>query len=251
MRNSRAIDRVEWAAGSGASALVAADRDQRQDEQAGGQDEVAGAAGRQQIDEILAEAGRDLFDRDIERQHLAARRFVGAMVEPALGHQEQAGDGEAAQRPQQRPHDRVDDQRLKQHRGRQQGREDRKGPDIADPAHEFPGHERTRHEAREIGSQDRADGKGAEMLERHSQAEEGLKQAGAEQQDAEPEQQRADIAQDPSQTRPLSPQTRLDHSRSGGGHHPPTVPGCGKSVAWSRTQRLASAGNRPMGSRAR
>ena len=96
-------------------------------------------------------------DEGIGRHDRAAVCRGGAVVQPALDHDVEAGEGEAHEEAQHAPGDGVDQEDMGQRRGGDDARERRERPDVADAAHDEGHVEAAQNEAREIDSAEQAD----------------------------------------------------------------------------------------------
>ena len=131
----------------------------------------------------------------VRGEDLAPGRRGGAVVEPALDHQQQAGDAEPADHARHQPETCRDHQRMGQRRRGQNRGEYGEGTDMPDPLDHGVGLERTGGKADEIGRHDHAGDRRRIAGEVHAHRQQGAKHGVPKLQQRDAQEQRGDGGQ--------------------------------------------------------
>ena len=132
-------------------------------------------------------------DEGVGRHDGAAVGGGGAVVQPTLDHDVEAGEREAHEEAQHAPGDRVDQEDMGERRGGDDAGKRREGPDVADTAHDEGHVEAAEDEAREIDSAEQADLERREGLDLGPHGQERVDQPVAGEEDCRAEQQRGQL----------------------------------------------------------
>ncbi len=144
------------------------DRDQRHDVQHAGGEERSHGARIEQRDQRLAGGQRQLGGDHVDGQGGAARLRRRALVQPALDDHEHAGHGEAGQRAQRHPCQRIGRSGQQQDRRRRRGGHGGKDADVADAPDQWCSAQGAGGEAHVVGAQHRRQRHRAEALGPHA-----------------------------------------------------------------------------------
>ena len=147
---------------------------------------------RVQAQQLLRAGERGEVHHHVHRKHLAAALGRGAVVEPALDHRIEADQAHAGEHAQAHPEPGMDHDRVEQDAARDRGAEEGEGADVAHAPDQPRRDEGAEEEAEEVGRADEAEGVGREAFQAAAQRDDGVDQAGAEQQQGDAGEQRAD-----------------------------------------------------------